>query len=84
MNGSYLQHSMDTTEFLCGSQSKLDETFNIKESVNPHPSATKEWLDWQLGYDSCVAETMNGNMTSGLFVNPFLVEEYWNSYGFRI
>lgn len=89
MNGSYLNHSKDTKEFAEGQLAKLDESFNIQPSVNPYPSATKEWLDWELGYDSCEAETINQNAIENiapadLFVNPFLVREYYDTYGFRI
>jgi len=74
MNGSYLNHSKDTKEFAEGRDSKTN--------INPYPSATKEWLDWQLGYESCMARPMANEI---IWINPLLmIQDYYDQYGFRI
>ncbi len=79
MTGSYLQHSKNTKEY---EEGRWSETSN-----NPYSSVTKEWLDWQLGFESNVMENIPLILDitqEDLFVNPFLTGDYYDQYGFRL
>lgn len=52
MNGSYLQHSQNSKEYIEGKNSALRAVFGKENIVNPYFSDTREWLNWQLGFES--------------------------------
>jgi hypothetical protein len=58
MNGSYIQHSKDTEEYENGQSAALIDSAMVmgKPFTNPHPASSKDWLDWQLGYESVARE----------------------------
>ena len=54
MNGSYAQHSSDTVEYQQGRNSaewNLATPYGVAIN-NPYSSDTKQWIDWQIGYES--------------------------------
>jgi len=48
MDGSYIQHSIDTVEFLEGKNAAIRG-----DTQNPYPCG-KQYLDWFIGFDSIV------------------------------
>ena len=87
MNGSYLHHSRNTKEFSEGKNSAIQISFGKKDIINPYSSDTKEWLNWQLGFESIgiivlPAEESSDELTSLLF-NATLGYTDWNPMGFK-
>ena len=54
MKGSYAQHSADTLEHQQGRNSaEINAAVAYGTPItNPYPSSSKEWLDWQIGYEA--------------------------------
>lgn len=73
MNGSYVQHAADTKEFAEGRNA-------IGSRTNPYTygsETSKQWLDWQLGFNSVsqeMAEVAHTAYLEGLAIEGAYME----------